>query len=196
MAPKPKPKRSPGLAARMTRKVGPLPVWAWAGLILAAYYLWSRRRGASSPASSSSAGSSDAAASDAATSAGSDAGAQVPSSGQGSPADNLSAPLLDQLSANTSAIDQLTQAVSAAYPYSGYADAPAATAPAPATATAAAKGAPPAHQTQTTAGVLHWGGLTFTSKAAFDRWARSHGTTTQAELRNHPQARAIYSTLR
>lgn len=51
MAPPAKPK-SGGFAARMTRKVGPLPVWAWAALILAAGYLIYRRRGTSSSSAS------------------------------------------------------------------------------------------------------------------------------------------------
>ena len=63
--------------------------------------------------------------------------------------------------------------------------------PAPAQAAAAA-----GHLTQTSAGSLSWGGLTFTTKAAFNRWASAHGTSATKEFAAHPQAKAIYSTLR
>lgn len=207
----PKPAAKAGFAARLTRKVGPLPVWAWAAVILGAYLLWSRtQKSAAAPA-----GDSTAATPAESTSGELASGSQVPASGQGGAVDNLNQALLDRLDANQSSIDALTsQLLSQPSPYSNYGDAPAAglygdwfdypvaqtaapaaqpTVPAP---TPVRAGAPPAHQTQTAAGVLHWGGLTFTTKAAFDKWARSRGTTTARELSKHPQAKAIYSTLR
>lgn len=215
-ASKPAQKSTRGLVNRLTAKVGPLPVWAWAAAILAAYFLYSRMR---PPAATTTGDTASASTPD-----GSTGSAQVPASGQGSPADNLSSGLLSQLGANTAAIDALTsQILSQPTPYSNFGDAPAAGTPAsdlgygsgPAavpttpspndnrvspsghTPTPTAVGASPGRgATQTTAGVLKWGGLTFTTKAAFDSWARSHGTTTNAELSNHPQARAIYSTLK
>lgn len=69
----------------LTRKAGPLPVWAWGALVVAAWFLFLRAPhkasgGASlpyTPASSS--------------------GAQQPASGQGTPADNTNADLLNAL---------------------------------------------------------------------------------------------------
>jgi hypothetical protein len=186
-------------------------VWGWAALILGAYLLYSRL-GSQSQATASPDTSS------ASTTDGTTGAAQVPASGQGGSADNLSGQLLDQLGANTSAIDALTsQILSMPTPYSNFGDGPAAGTPAgdfgygtgpaatPTTAQPPAQSAAPApantganvgHLTQTAAGILKWGGVNFTTKAQFDSWARAHGTTSSRELSNHPQARAIYSTLK
>lgn len=195
----PAPARRQGLAGRLTAKVGPLPVWAWAAVILGAYLLYTRLH----PAAVTSPGDTTAT-----PDTSGDSGAQSPSSGMGGTADNMNQALFDSLSANTSSLDALTsQLLSQPSPYSNYGDAPAlgtpagdtsqgtgpASQPTPAPTAAAA---PAGHLTQTAAGKLSWGGLTFTSKAAFDSWAKAHGSSTTAELRNHPQARAIYSTLR
>lgn len=204
----------PSLEARLTRKVGPLPVWGWAAVILGAFLIYTRLSAKAGAASTDATGitSND----------GTTGSAQVPASGSGSPADNVSSALLDQLDVNTSALDALTsQILSIPTPYSNVGDGPLIGAPAsdasqtqtaeqPEPTAPAAPAAQPTvsqpataaqvggnvHTTQTAAGVLHWGGLTFTDKASFDRWARAHGTTTTKELSNHPQARSIYSTLR
>jgi hypothetical protein len=199
---------SPSLGARLQRKVGPLPVWGWAAVILGAFLAYTRLSKSSSAASTDSTGVTS---NDGTT--GSDA--QQPASGGGTAADNLSGDLLAGLDANTSAIDSLTsQILSMPTPYSNVGDGPLAGAPAadpaqsggdtsaPASQPTASQPATSAqvggnvHETQTAAGVLHWGGVTFTDKASFDRWARAHGTTTAKELSSHPQARSIYSTLR
>jgi hypothetical protein len=125
-SPSPKPKSGGGLGKRLTRKVGPLPVWAWAAVILGAYLLWSRRSGGAATADTT-------APTPTATSAGSDSLAQVPASGQGSSADNLNGVLLDQLSANTSSLDALTSQLLSAGPYQNFGDAPAAGTPPPPT---------------------------------------------------------------
>lgn len=196
-----------GVAARLTAKVGPLPVWAWAAVILGAFLLYTRTAGkASSAAATDATGvtSNDGTTSD---------GAQVPASGAGTPADNVSSQLIEGLNANTAALDQVTsQLLSMPTPYSNVGDGPLIGAPdtsqqptTPAGPAAQPTATQPAtagqvggnvHATQTAAGVLHWGGLTFTTKAAFDQWARSHGTTTAKELSNHPQAASIYGTLK
>lgn len=200
------------IGARLTAKVGPLPVWGWAAVILGAYLLYTRV--------SSSSGSGGPAATDAtgvtANDGTADSGAQVPASGGGTPADNVSAQVADALNVNSGVLDALTsQILSMPTPYSEFGDSPLAGAPtadSSQTSTPSSPGpasqptqAQPAtaaqaggnvHQTQTAAGVLHWGGLTFTTKAAFDQWARAHGTTTAKELSNHPQAKQIYGTLR
>lgn len=201
MAPQPKPSKS-GLGSRLQAKVGPLPVWAWAAVILGAYLLYSRLHTNTSSTSNSTATPDTSGSS----------GADTVSSGQGSSADNMSQAMFDSLSANTSSLDALTSQLLSTPIGSGFgptdpmpgdnaggtASQPAATAPPTSSATApAATGAPPAaHPTQTAAGKLSWGGLTFTTKSAFDSWAKAHGSSTTAELRNHPQARAIYSTLK
>lgn len=188
------------LGARLQAKVGPLPVWAWAAVILGIVLVYMRTHSTgSTPATPT------------ATTSGVDSGAQVPVSGAGGPGDNLPADLVDQLNANTSALDALTfQILSQPTPYGQHdplTGAPAsdtsagigpASTPTPqAPAHPASVGAPPAaHPTQTASGVLKWGGLSFTTKAAFDSWARSHGSSTAAELQGHPQARGIYSTLK
>lgn len=86
------------LPAELTRKVGPLPVWGWAALAVAAGFLLLRSRSSSAtpvlPAASS--------------------GAQQPASGQGNPADNSSGDLLDALGANQDAANALLAAVQAA----------------------------------------------------------------------------------
>jgi len=185
-----------GLQRRLTAKVGPLPVWGWAAAILAAYFLYSRMRPPAATTSNDVASAS--------TPDGSTGSAQVPASGQGSPADNMNGDLLGQLGANTAAIDALTSQILSASPFPyEYGDAPAAgsgsVAAQPTVQTASTPqqvGANAGHATQTAAGTLQWGGLTFTTKAAFDRWAKAHGTTAAAEFKTHPQARAIYGTLR
>lgn len=198
-------KRSPSLAARLTRKAGPLPVWAWAAVILGAYFLYTRLS-----SSGSSSASTDTTAVTSTDSTG-DSGAQVPASGGGSAADNVSGDLLDGLNANTASLDALTsQILSQPTPYSNFGDGPLAGAPAedtgqgsgpaaspsPAPAPTTPAAVPAGHPTQTAAGVLRWGGLTFTTRAAFDSWAKAHGSSTAKELSNHPQAKAIYSTLK
>lgn len=69
----------------MTRKVGPLPVWAWAAVILGAYLLYSHFHPSSATAASTPVGADP----------GSDA--QQPASGQGNAADNLNGQMLDLL---------------------------------------------------------------------------------------------------
>lgn len=208
MAPPSTPRSKAGFQQRLTAKVGPLPVWGWAVAILGTYLLYTQLR----PSGSST--TTPTTLTDATS--GNDSGAQVPASGQGSPADNVSGGMLDSLGANTSAVDALTSQLLSATPVimdaagsptpgadvtqtSGNASPPPASAPTVTQPTPhpAAVGAPPAqHMTQTAAGKLAWGGLTFTSKAAFDSWAKAHGSSTNAELNNHPQAKAIYSTLK
>lgn len=182
------------LEARLTRKVGPLPVWAWAASIIALYLLYTRLHKAA-PASTA-----DTTAVPAATGNNS---AQVPASGQGAPVDNLNQSLFDSLGANTAAIDQLTQqllqtvvASDPGLPQDTPQGAPT-PAPGPAATPTPAPVAkqPQVHQTQTTAGVLTWGGVNFHSRAAFDTWAKQHGTSSAQIFRSHPQAKTLYSTL-
>lgn len=186
-----------GLVTRLTAKVGPLPVWGWAAVILGAYLLYSRMR---PPAATTTADTSSASTTDGTTGS-----AQVPASGQGGSVDNLSGQLFDALGANSAAVDALTsQILSQPVPFTEFGDAPAAgsggpaaqpTTQAPTTTTPQQIGANAGHATQTQAGSLKWGGVSFTTKKAFDQWAKSHGTTTARELNNHPQAKAIYSSL-
>lgn len=208
-----KPKGSPGrsLGARLGRKVGPLPVWAWAAVILGAYLLYSRLH----PGAATSGGTTALTAS---TDPGSTTGGDT-SGGVGSAGTDLSA-ITAQLGANQDAQNQAQDAQSQALGALGSSvDALTwqimRTTPDPAGANGAPPGAgsssgaastptpPPAqaaaaagHLTQTTAGSLQWGGLTFTTKAAFNSWAKSHRTSATKEFAAHPQAKALYSTLR
>lgn len=85
----------------LTRKAGPLPVYAWALLALAAFLVY--RHSAGSASAATAAGVPVAAAS----------GAQQPASGQGSPVDNSGGDLLDALGANSDAANALLAAVQA-----------------------------------------------------------------------------------
>lgn len=83
----------------LTRKAGPLPVWAWAALALVAGYVYLHRAPAAqggaqlpyTPASGS--------------------GAQQPASGQGTPADNGNSDLLDALGNNLASQNALLAAL-------------------------------------------------------------------------------------
>ena len=89
-----------GVVQRFTAKVGPLPVWAWALLILVAGYLVYRltSKGSSTTSSTTDTGSST----DTATTSG-DTG-NPPASGQGGAADNVNSDLLSQLSGQVSGL--------------------------------------------------------------------------------------------
>lgn len=109
-------------AQPLTRKLGPLPVYGWALAALLGYlaYHYLRVPSARATVVPSSAGS----------------GAQVPASGQGSPADNASSDLLDALGRQSGSYDALLAALQSGGGYgaapgggSGSADTSAATAP-------------------------------------------------------------------
>lgn len=93
------------LPKELTRKAGPLPVYGWALLAVAAGFLYLRGRGATAATPVLPAASS---------------GAQQPASGQGNPADNSSGDLLDALGANADAANALLAAVQAAGYGGGY----------------------------------------------------------------------------
>jgi hypothetical protein len=109
----PAPARPNGIGARLTAKVGPLPVWAWALVLLVGGYLAYRLVAGSSsnsPAAAPSGASSDTGSSaDAADmSAGGSDGAP-PASGSGASSDN--ADLAGYLSGLQGSVDSLTSAV-------------------------------------------------------------------------------------
>jgi len=120
-------KSSRGIGARLTAKVGPLPVWGWALLLLIAGYLVYRFSGAGSSSSSSSSGATnsdgsnlgtDAGVSDSSTTpAGGDTGGSPPASGQGGAADNLSSDLFGQLTGLQGSVDALTALVQSTNPF-------------------------------------------------------------------------------
>lgn len=105
MAADPPSTKKRSLGARLTGKVGPLPVWAWAAVILGAYLLYSHFHPSTAAASSTTDSTSDTSSTDSnATPVGSSSG-NPPASGQGSTVDNMTG---DPLSTS---IDALTQAV-------------------------------------------------------------------------------------
>lgn len=118
----PAPGKKRSLGARLTGKVGPLPVWAWAALILGAYLLYSHfHQTAAAPAATDT--TSDTSMTDPnATPVGSDTG-NPPASGQGGVADNMTGdPLSTSIDALTAAI-QSSQAFNEGAPgNSGSAD--------------------------------------------------------------------------
>lgn len=105
MATAPKPKAAAGLKGRLTAKVGPLPVWAWAAVILGAFLAYQHFHGSGSGAAASTAGgSSGGTPSDAGGVAGTDGSGGLSASGDtsggagnGGPADNLPAYLFPQI---------------------------------------------------------------------------------------------------
>lgn len=196
------------MKARLTRKLGPLPVWAWAALVLGAYLAYTRFRPSTAlDANTSSAGETPVSP-DPAASTDSGSGAQLPASGMGNPADQL-APVLPDYSSQFDALNgQLQQLPTfadlgpiydklnslGAPPGQESQDGPASSPSSVQTGQAASRAA---HLTQQPgAGKLNWGGRTFTTQAGFDAWARAHGVSTAQALNNYPQARAIYSTLK
>lgn len=191
-APSPPPSGGGGIAARFTRKVGPLPVWGWAALILGAYLLYARLHPA------------DTAAAEPVQQAGpaSDEGAQVPASGTTGQLAGPSEDLIAQIYGdNAATIDTLTNALltqeslrlsSGVAPGSVSSSGEAAAPAAPATAATAAV----AHQSQPQAGLLRWDGQVFATQAGFRAWAKAHGTSPERIFRTHPRAKAIFSTLR
>lgn len=199
-APKPPaPGGGGGLVGRFTRKVGPLPVWAWAAAILGLILLYMRFGGASGPPAAEEVappGPVD----------GADGGGSGTVSGGGSGDAGSSNDLLAQLyGINAGTIDSLTAALltqrsldeTAPTPTPGTVGgtnmAPSATHPnGPAAAPVAS--APPG-TTQRQANVLVWDGQRFTTKAGFNAWAKARGFNVQQYLSNRPQAKAIYSTL-
>lgn len=89
---------------QLTRKVGPLPAWAWAAVVVGAYLAYRHYGG--------SGGSPTVQGTPVVPNVGS--AAQQPSGGQGTPADNSSSDLLSALGANTQAADALLAAVQGA----------------------------------------------------------------------------------
>jgi hypothetical protein len=107
----------PGVVERATAKVGPLPVWAWALVILVGGYLAYRFTAGRSSSSSSSTTSAEPAtqATDPGsldlTPVGADTGSPPASSGQGGAADNLNSDLYGYLSGLQGSVDALTASV-------------------------------------------------------------------------------------
>lgn len=89
----------------LTRKAGPLPVYAYLLLAAAAWFLF-LRGGSSTANASTPVGPASGALS-----------AQQPASGQGTPADNANADLLSALGVNGDSLDALLQAVQATSAY-------------------------------------------------------------------------------
>lgn len=200
--PAPKPKSAGGIGGRLTRKVGPLPVWAWAAAILAAYLLYSRLSSGGPPAASEPPAPAPS------DGTGNDAGPGIlPSVGgsSGSFGDpGQSNDLLAQLyGVNAASIDSLTsalltkQSIEAANPNEGGPPGASsqATAMAPTPAPVAASKASPPGTSQPQAGVLYWDGKAFATKTAFNAWLKARGFNAQKYLANKPQAKAIYSAL-
>jgi hypothetical protein len=88
---------------KLTHKVGPFPVWAWAGLVIGAYFLIFR--GPFGKAAKASGGTQLP------YTPTSGSGAQQPASGQGSPVDNTNGDLLSALQENASSHDALLAAL-------------------------------------------------------------------------------------
>jgi hypothetical protein len=88
---------------KLTHKVGPFPVWAWAGLVIGTYFLIFR--GPFGKAAKASGGTQLP------YTPTSGSGAQQPASGQGSPVDNTNGDLLSALQENASSHDALLAAL-------------------------------------------------------------------------------------
>lgn len=97
------------LGQRLTGKVGPLPAWAWAALILGAFLLYTRLHSSSSSSGDATAPASTSSSDQ--TPVTGDTSGSPPASGGGDPASNVNDGLLSQLSGFGSSIDALTAAV-------------------------------------------------------------------------------------
>ena len=108
--------RAGGIVGRLTAKAGPLPVWAWALVILVggylAYRLLGNKAGSSSTTADTTVEDTPTPAIDSDTTpVGGDTGSPPGQSGMGSSADNLSADLYGQLTGLQGSVDALTSAV-------------------------------------------------------------------------------------
>lgn len=179
------------LAGRLTRKVGPLPVWAWAAAILGLALLYLRLRPSAPPAVGEAPTPAPV------DGSGGDAGGVTGSAGSFGDAGQSNDLIAQLYGVNAASIDQLTgalltkQSIDATPPNEG--------GPPGASAQAGQAAAPskasPAGTTQTQAGVLHWDGRSFRTKTAFNAWLKARGLNAQGYLANKPGAKAIYSTL-
>lgn len=102
-------------ASRLTAKAGPLPVWAWALIVVVggfiAYRVLGARNSTSSPSSSAqSPDTATQAIDENSTPVGMETG-YPPASGQGNAADNLSSDLYSQLGGLQGSVDMLTSLV-------------------------------------------------------------------------------------
>ncbi len=98
-----------GVVQRFTGKVGPLPVWAWAALILVVGYLVYRVSGAGKGSSADTSATTDSATADTPTTSG-DSG-NPPAGGGGNAADNMNGDLLSSLGGLQGSVDSLTALV-------------------------------------------------------------------------------------
>jgi hypothetical protein len=99
---------------KLTHKVGPFPLWAWAGLVVGAYFLIFR--GPFGKAHQASGGTQLPYT----PQANSGSGAQQPASGGGTPADNTGGDLLSALQDNRSAYDAMLAALQYGGGFGGY----------------------------------------------------------------------------
>lgn len=109
MAAQPAPSKR-GLGQRLTAKAGPLPVWAWAAVILGAYLLYTHLHPATAATTTGATTDTTADTSDQTPVSAGDTG-NPPASGGGDPGSNVNDTLLSQLSGFQSSIDALTGAV-------------------------------------------------------------------------------------
>lgn len=182
--PKPDAGKGGGVKAALTRKIGPLPAWAWlAGLALVA--LWWRR--SHSSAATSSSGQSDTAG----VTGGGTGGGGSPSGGGGDSGSSGGDTGATTPTTGASVTD-VSSNVPAALPFSlRSAILPRGTSQ-PLNA-----GADPFSRMVGGRLVqpLQWDGQTFYSQASFEQWAKSHGTSAQAILSKHPSASNIFGQL-
>jgi hypothetical protein len=107
----------PSLSQRLTAKAGPLPVWAWAAVLLGAFLAYNHFHSSSSSTSTSStgAGGSSTGTTDTTTDTtpvtSGDSSSDTGTGGGGGSASNVNDELLSQLSGFQSSIDSLTAAV-------------------------------------------------------------------------------------
>lgn len=198
-----------GLAGRFTRKVGPLPVWAWAALILGAFLLYSRMSG-SSPAGADETPKPEPVDGTEGGGAGPVAGgSSPPTPGQSNDLlaelygvnagtiDSLTAALLTQRSLDATAPQPTPGTVGGTNLPQGATDqeGPASSPIYPNGPGAAPAKAAPRGTSQRQSNVLVWDNQRFTTKAGFDAWLKARGLSARSYLANRPQAKAIYSTL-
>lgn len=181
--------------AALTRKLGPLPAWLWLVIVGGGIYYWRHRNAAASAAVATGTAAGVPAG------AGSGIGGSTGSgdSGGGGGGDLPQPPIAG--AGGTASWDPLQQpggTDTITVPGMDTAPAPGdvpTTAPTAAPSPLRRGSSQPLTAAPGTVQPLFWGGQTFVSKSAFDRWASQHGTNTNAILALHPEAARIYGQL-
>lgn len=202
------------IKAALTRHLGPQPAWAWLGELAGGLYLYRRHQAASNTAAAGGAG---AAGGPADVGAASYYGGYAPTS----PSDSGGLPTGDQSSQPGASPPVVYDPATDSYVTPGgdlgtgdlgagdnFGNPPIPV-PTPPGTVSNTTPRPRGHLSQPLTTIatiggrqvpmqthqLVWGGKTFRSQAAFQAWARAHGTSVSKIFAKHPEAHRLYQTL-